>query len=152
MVNSCTKTTSSCCIFTQCKKWVWPCYHTLIVLLLLITLGHFLPHNRQRLGEKLCNICERGGTVKEVSDLLMKGADVNWRNSLGWTALHYASFGKPDIIKELLKSSPNINQQDVSGGTPLHKSCTYGYLLCVKLLLATGQCDTGQCESASVYI
>ena len=71
----------------------------------------------------------------------MKGADVNWRDGADWTALHWAS--RPDIIKMLLKSSPNINQQDVAGETPLHMSCIYGHLPCVKLLLATGQCDTG---------
>ena len=149
MINSCTKTPSSCYMSTQCKKWVWPCYHTLIVLLQLIIFGHLLPHNRQRLGEKLCN---HSGTVKEISDLLMKGADVNWRNSIGWTALHWASFSRPDIIKVLLKSSPNINQQTDFGKTPLHHACYCGYLPCVKLLLATGQCDTGECESASVYM
>ena len=73
----------------------------------------------------------------------MKGADVNWRNSLGWTALHCASFGRPDIIKLLLKSSPNINQQSNAKNTSLHYACIGGSLPCVKLLLATGQCDTG---------
>ena len=124
---------------------MWPCYHTLIVLLLLITLGHPLPHNRQRLGEKLYKVCyPPGGTVKEVSDLLMKGADVNWRDGGDdWTALHWASFDKPDIIKVLLKSSPNINQQSNAKNTSLHHACGCGHLPCVKLLLATGQCDTG---------
>ena len=118
-------------------------HHTLIVSLLLIVFGHPLPHNRQRLGEKLYNVCDCRGTVKEVSDLLMKGADVNWRGSLGWTALHCASCGRPHISKVLLKSSPNINQQSNTGNTPLHLVCKYGSLPCVKLLLATGQCDTG---------
>ena len=118
-------------------------HHTLIVSLLLIVFGDLLPHNRQRLGEELFNVCDRGGTVKEVSDLLMKGADVNWKSSIGWTALHRASFCRPDIIKVLLESSPNINQQSIGGETPLHKSCKFGSLPCVKLLLATGQCDTG---------
>ena len=112
-------------------------------LLLLITLGHPLLHNRQQLGEKLCKVFDGGGTVKEVSDLLMKGADVNWRNDTGWTALHHASFGRPAIIKVLLKSSPNINQQSNAKNTSLHYSCIGGSLPCVKLLLATGQCDTG---------
>ena len=74
----------------------------------------------------------------------MKGADVNWKDSLDCTALHAASHGRPDIVKMLLKSSPNINQQNFYGDTALHKACELGYINCVKLLLATGQCDTGQ--------
>ena len=73
----------------------------------------------------------------------MQRADVNWRDDAGWTALHCASCGRPDIIKLLLKSSPNINQQSYGGNTPLHLACYNGSLPCVKLLLATGQCDTG---------
>ena len=68
---------------------------------------------------------------------------MNWRDGVGWTALHRASFDRPDLIKVLLKSSPNINQQDFGGETPLHRACNCGSLPCVKLLLATGQCDTG---------
>ena len=72
----------------------------------------------------------------------MNGADLNWTDGTGWTALHWASI-RPHIMKVLLKSSPNINKQDASGSSPLHKTCKYGDLPCVKLLLVTGQCDTG---------
>ena len=112
-------------------------------LLLIIIIVHFLPHNRQHLGEELIKAaCD--GSVGRVRELLMKGGDVNWRDGgADWTALHWASCGRPHMIKVLLKSSPNINQQSNTCDTSLHFACYFGSLPCVKLLLATGQCDTG---------
>ena len=117
-------------------------YHTLIItdyysLFLLVS------HNRHHLGEELYK-ATNSSDVERVRELLMKGADVNWRDSLDCTALHIASHGRPDIVKMLLKSSPNINQQNFYGDTALHKACGLGDINGVKLLLATGQCDTGQ--------
>ena len=115
--------------------------HLLVPLLLSISV-HLLPHNRHHLGGEL-KMATLDSNVRRVKELLMKGADVNWKDNTDLTALHYASFDKPDIIKVLLKSSPDINQQDVFGNTPLHLICQHGSLPCVKLLLVTGQCDTG---------
>ena len=92
---------------------------------------------------ELQKACE-DSNVERVSDLLMKGADVNWKDKGGWTALHHACIGRPDIVRIiLLRSSPNVNQQNYYGNTALHKACEFGYINCVKLLLASGQCDTG---------
>ena len=115
---------------------------TSIIPILLIISVHLLPHNRQYLGEELKK-ATLDSNVRRVRELLMKGADVNWRDDYDWTALHWASFGKPHIIKVLLISSPNINQRSILGDTALHHACNGGYLPCVKLLLVTGQCDTG---------
>ena len=104
---------------------------------------HLLPNIRQYLGGLLYIACDHGASVGEISDLLMRGANVNWMNNQGWTALHWASFGRPDIMKVLLRASPNINQQNIDGCTPLHYACKYGHIDCIKLLLITGQCDTG---------
>ena len=92
----------------------------------------------------------RNGNIKKVKQLLKQGADVNWKDVVQWTALHRACYGSPGIVKVLLKSSLNINLQTSVGDTPLHHACACGSLDCVKLLLATGQCDTGWCESASM--
>ena len=70
---------------------------------------------------------------------------MNWKNNLiGWTPLYHACLrNRPDIVKELLNYNPKLNQQTNSGNTAIHIACRYGYLDCVKLLLATGQCDLG---------
>ena len=70
---------------------------------------------------------------------------MNWRDSsTDRTSLNVASLnGKSDIVRVLLKSSLNINQKSGAGDTALHKACLCGDMDCVKLLLATGQCDTG---------
>ena len=104
------------------------------------------PHNSQQqlqLGESLL-WASRDGNVRRVTEILDKGAPVNWRDSVGWTALHVASYdNRAEIVKVLLKHHPLINQQDGLSRTPLHFACWRGYLDCVKLLLATGQCDLG---------
>ena len=74
---------------------------------------------------------------------------MNWKNSStiipGWTPLHRACLhNRSDIVKELLKYNPELNQQcDDDMETAAHFACGGGYLDCVKLLLATGQCDLG---------
>ena len=68
---------------------------------------------------------------------------MNWKNSSGWRPLYRACLlNRLDIVKELLKYNPELNQQTV-GETALHAACICGSLDCVKLLLATGQCDLG---------
>ena len=51
--------------------------------------------------------------MRRVRELLKRGADVNWKDSLfGWTPLYRACLhNKSDIVKELLKYNPKLNQQ-----------------------------------------
>ena len=117
----------------------------MIVPLPLITSVHLLPHNRQQLGEELLNACGPHGDVRRVRELLKRGADVNWKDTDGWTPLYNACFcNRLDIVKELLKYNPELNEQTYdTGDTAIHTAFSDGSLDCVKLLLATGQCDLG---------
>ena len=87
------------------------------------------------------------GKVEHVIKLLNKGAEVDLHNkSYGWTAFHEACYNnRPDIVKVLLKYNRKyINQHDgIDEDTPLHLTCKRGYMECMKLLLATGQCNLG---------
>ena len=102
------------------------------------------PHNsQQQLGENLLRASRVGG-VRRVTEMLDKGAPVNWKDSNGWTALHEACYyNRAEVVKVLLKRNPLINLQNLWGFTPLHLACRMGSIDCVKLLLATGQCDLG---------
>ena len=84
--------------------------------------------------------------MRRVRELLESGADVNWKDSdsFGWTPLYRACLhNRSDIMTELLKYNPKLNEQTGGGETALHYACECGDLDCVKLLLATGQCDLG---------
>lgn len=50
-------------------------------------------------------------------------AEVNAVNNVGLTALHGAAFsGLDDVVRFLVRSGANIDAQDLSGQTPLHKA------------------------------
>ena len=102
------------------------------------------PHNsKQQLGESLLR-ASGDGDVRRVTEILDEGASVNWRDSLGCTALHEAcNNNRAEVVKVLLKHNPLINQQNHWWRTPLHYACKWGSIDCVKLLMATGQCDLG---------
>ena len=70
---------------------------------------------------------------------------MNWKDYDDWTPLHAACLWNiADIVKELLKYNPKLNQQtDDHRDTAAHFACRHGSLDCIKLLLATGQCDLG---------
>ena len=69
---------------------------------------------------------------------------MNWKNSDGWTPLYRAClYSRADIVKELLKYNPKVNQQTDYGNTAVHIAYSRGSLDCVKLLLANAQCDLG---------
>ena len=70
--------------------------------------------------------------------LVEKGADVNYRSSLGQSALHYAAEkSDPRLVKLFLDLGANVNAKTLGGTTPLHVA-QESELVVVKLLLSRG--------------
>jgi ankyrin repeat protein len=79
------------------------------------------------------------GKAHVVRKCLEEGGDVNYRDSIGRTALHHASSGDyPDVISELLDRGADVNCQDNCDATPLHLASDRGHLETVKTLLSRG--------------
>ncbi|MGI9305518.1 MAG: ankyrin repeat domain-containing protein [Gammaproteobacteria bacterium] len=72
--------------------------------------------------------------------LIMHGADTNVRDIYGWTPLMRATHeGRHGIVKSLLsKTSPEIDAQDESGLTALHRAAAKGYVDIARLLIEHG--------------
>ncbi len=98
------------------------------------------------LGEKLYWASQFPGLMDEVERLLAEGAPVNWRDRYKQTALHMACYNNlPDVVKILTQQDGiNVNVQSTGKDTPLHRACYWGYLKCLRLLMATGNCDLGK--------
>ena len=83
------------------------------------------------------------GHTEEVVRLLGEGANPNWLDKYGWTALHWACiYNRHQILSILINSNANINIKDRNKNTPLHWACRGGSFECVLHLLGAG-CDSG---------
>ena len=83
------------------------------------------------------------GRTEEVVRLLGEGAEPNWQNVHGRTALHEACINNdPPTLSVLVNSNANIKIKDKDKETPLHIACEEGYFECVSLLLGAG-CHSG---------
>ena len=70
---------------------------------------------------------------------LKQGANVNIRNSSGWTPFHIACYwGYMDIVAVLVENDADIHAKDESDQTPLHLSCARGHRDVVQLLFDKG--------------
>ena len=60
-----------------------------------------------------------------VGDLILIGANVDWQNNDGWTALHVCAYkNRPEILRMLIDAGADVNIQDNDGWTALHV-CAY---------------------------
>ena len=77
--------------------------------------------------------------AKIMQQLLDKGADVESKDSSGWTPLLWAAWnGNEEIIQLLLDKGADIESKDSSGLTPLSWAAEKGHKEIVQLLLDRG--------------
>ncbi|KAM4747139.1 LOW QUALITY PROTEIN: protein phosphatase 1 regulatory subunit 12A [Rhinophrynus dorsalis] len=79
------------------------------------------------------------GDSEEVLKLLDRGADINYANVDGLTALHQACIDDNiDMVKFLVENGASINQPDNEGWIPLHAASSCGYLDIAEYLISKG--------------
>jgi ankyrin repeat protein len=77
--------------------------------------------------------------LPEVSRLLSVGADVNAKDYIGHTPLHWACrWGHVQVFQALLDHGADIEAMTNSGKTPLHWACINGHVAVVIELLSRG--------------
>ena len=84
-------------------------------------------------------INKREPNLNLVSDLIVLGANLDWQNNDGWTALHWcAYFNHPEIAKMLLDAGADVNIQDEDGYTALHVSAFNNRIEITQVLIDAG--------------
>lgn len=79
------------------------------------------------------------GNLALTKELLKRGADVNAKNDIGYTALHFAAQeGHAAVAKLLLAKGAEVDALDVNGNTPLSNAVYNEKLDVVRLLLDAG--------------
>jgi len=81
------------------------------------------------------------GDVEKVSQLLEKGADVNYKDKtvFGHTPMTIAAaWGYTNVVRLLLDHGASVDQQDDGGSTALHRAASTARSEMVKLLLDRG--------------
>ena len=79
------------------------------------------------------------GHLDTMAKVVRHGADVNARNSRGYTALHHAAFAnKPEAISSLADAGADVGAVDAAGWSPLHDAASEGASDAVAALLRRG--------------
>ena len=76
------------------------------------------------------------GNVEVAKLLISSGANVNARDTIGWTPLHFAE--NVEVAKLLISSGANVNARGIAGVTPLHFASIGSNVEVVKLLVSSG--------------
>ena len=84
-------------------------------------------------------LSEEDGTLHFIINAIINGADVDIKDRLGWTPMHYASRGgKNKNVGILSVFDANINARDKLLQTPLHLAVMYRNLDTIVLLTQLG--------------
>jgi ankyrin repeat protein len=81
------------------------------------------------------------GNISKVKEDIFRGANVDFQDDNGWTALHFASQeGHIEIVRLLLEKGANPNLHDIHGNGPLWTAImnSSGKLGIIELLLDAG--------------
>ena len=97
------------------------------------------PSNKK--GEMLIREIEKKGkaNLNLVSDLIVLGANIDWQDNYGSTALHWcASYNHPEIAKMLIDAGADVNMQDNYGSTALHLCAYWDHPKILRMLIDAG--------------
>jgi len=87
---------------------------TTIAALVLVGCGKSVPNGSIHDAAKV-------GNIELINQHLETGVNVNSKDEIGFTPLHYiASGSQPEIAKLLIDKGADVNAKDLNGGTPLH--------------------------------
>jgi ankyrin repeat protein len=99
----------------------------------------FFHVNKGRSKEEILVDIAREGNTAVLKTMLVKGIDVDIKDSLGMTGLMWAAFkGHENIAKILLNAGANLNAKDNDGMTPLMWAKDGNHIEIVKLLKKAG--------------
>ena len=74
-----------------------------------------------------------------VRDLITLGANLDWQNNRGWTALHVcANWNRPEILGLLISAGADVNIQDYDGSTALHVCAANNRTEILRMLIEAG--------------
>jgi serine/threonine-protein phosphatase 6 regulatory ankyrin repeat subunit B len=95
------------------------------------------------------------GHVGLAKLLLGRGAEVDARNDIGYTALHFAArWGHEDVVETLISSGADISRRDVNGWTALMHASIENHLAVVRFLLEHlkgRRLDDGNCHGRTAF-
>ena len=97
-----------------------------------------IPPNKK--GEMLVSEVEKPEpNLNLVRDLITLGANLDWQDNRGWTALHWCAIrNHPEIARMLIEAGADVNIQDKYGMTALHRCAYHNHPEIARMLVDAG--------------